>query len=54
MIRNNVDTPLNSLKDSNVNPKVETMEEKTIKVCSLPHNTLRVRRAYQMMHSQVP
>jgi hypothetical protein len=31
-----------SLKDSNVNPKMETMEEEGVGVCSLVHNTLRV------------
>ncbi len=33
------DTPPNSLKDSNANPKVETIEEKGNGVCSLIRNT---------------
>jgi len=36
------DTPLNFLKDSNVNPKVKTMEERT-GVHSLVHNILGVK-----------
>jgi hypothetical protein len=42
MIRNNADTLVNFLKDSNVNPKVEIMEEERVRVCSLPRSTSRV------------
>ncbi len=40
------DAPPNSLKDSNVSLKVETMEE-GIEVRSLAHNTSKVREAWQ-------
>jgi len=40
-----IDAPPNSLKDSNANPKVKTIKEKGIKVDSLIHNILGVRRA---------
>jgi hypothetical protein len=30
------------LKDSNANPKVKTMEEEKVGVCSVVHNTSRV------------
>jgi len=40
-----IDAPPNSLKDSNVNLKVKTTEEKGIEVHSLAHNTSRVRGA---------
>jgi len=36
-----IDTPPNSLKDSNASPKVKTMEE-GFGVCSLARNTLKV------------
>jgi hypothetical protein len=39
------DTPLNSLKYSNVSPKVKTMKEKRVGVCSLICDTLKVRGA---------
>jgi len=38
------DTPPNSLKDSNVNPKLKTMKE-GIGVCSFTRNILGVRGA---------
>jgi len=38
------DTPPNSLKDSNVNPKLKTMEEEVVEVRSLVRNILRVRK----------
>ncbi len=37
------DTPLNSLKDLDVNLTMKTMEEKRIGVLSLARNTLKVR-----------
>ncbi len=37
------DAPTNSLKDSNVNPKVKTIGKKRIKVRSLVHNTSGVK-----------
>jgi hypothetical protein len=40
-----IDAPPNSLKDSNVNVKVKTIEEKRIEVHSLAHNTSGVRGA---------
>jgi hypothetical protein len=40
-----VDAPPNSLKDSNVNLKVEIIEKEGVGVHSLTYNTLRVRRA---------
>jgi hypothetical protein len=39
----NYDTLPNSLKDSNANPKVKTME-KGVRVCSLTRNISGVRR----------
>jgi len=39
------DAPLNSLKYSNVSPKMKTMEEEGVGVHSLAHNTSRVKRA---------
>jgi hypothetical protein len=39
------DTPSNSLKDSNVSPKVKTMEEKRIGVHFLFRNTFGVKGA---------
>jgi hypothetical protein len=36
------DAPPNSLKDSNVSPKMKTT--KGVGICSLPHNILGVRR----------
>jgi hypothetical protein len=42
LVRCGGDTPPNSLKDSNANPKVKTMER--VGICSLTHNTLGVRR----------
>jgi len=39
------DTPPNSLKDSNANPKVETIEEKGVWVYSLAPSTLGVKGA---------
>jgi hypothetical protein len=41
------DTPPNSLKYSNANPKVETTEEKGTWVCSLVHSILGVKGACQ-------
>jgi hypothetical protein len=38
------DAPPNSLKDSNVSLKMK-MQEKGVGVCSLPHNTLGVKKA---------
>jgi hypothetical protein len=40
-----IDAPPNSLKDSNVNPKVKIMEAKRVRVRSLIHNTLGVKGA---------
>jgi len=37
------DAPSNSLKNSDENLKVETMEEERVKVCSLIRNTLGVK-----------
>jgi hypothetical protein len=37
-----IDTPPHSLKKSNVNRKVETMEEEGVRVCSVARNTLGV------------
>jgi hypothetical protein len=54
-----VDTPPNSLKDSNVNLKVKIVEEKGVGVCSLVCNTSKVGRpcwSFRMgtkMNSQV-
>jgi hypothetical protein len=41
------DTPPNSLKDSNVNPKMETTEKKGVWVCSLVRSILGVKGACQ-------
>jgi len=40
-----IDTPPNSLKDSNASPKMKIVEEKGVGVHSLTHSTLGVRRA---------
>jgi hypothetical protein len=38
-----LDAPPHSLKYSNANPKVETIEEEKVEVCFLVHNTSRVK-----------
>jgi hypothetical protein len=43
------DAPLNSLIDSNVSPKVKTMEEEKFRACSLTCNTSRVEE-----HAKAP
>jgi hypothetical protein len=40
-----IDTPLNSLKDSNASPKVKKTEENGVGVHSLTHNISEVKRA---------
>jgi len=48
MVNNQIgslDAPPNSLKDSNACPKVKTLKEKGVGVCSLNCNISRVRRA---------
>jgi hypothetical protein len=42
--------PLNSLKDSNTNSKVKTVEEEKVGVRSLACNTSRVRRVETKMN----
>ncbi len=41
-----IDTPPNSWKDSNVNPKVKTTEEKGVRAHSLVRRTFGVRRVF--------
>ncbi len=41
------DAPPKSLKDSNINPKVKTLEEERIGICSLACNTSRLKEACQ-------
>ncbi len=38
-----IDAPPHSLKNSNVNPKMETTKEERVGVCSLTRNTSRVK-----------
>jgi hypothetical protein len=44
-----IDAPPHSLKDSNVNLKMKTMEKEGIGVCSLVHNTLKVERCVKAL-----
>ncbi len=39
------DTPPKTLKNSNVNPKMKTIEEERIGVCSFIRNIFKVKRA---------
>jgi hypothetical protein len=40
-----IDAPLNSLKDSNANPKMKSIEEERIGACFLVRNTSEVTGA---------